>query len=111
LADTARLVHHPETIMTEHNPYRPLDSSSTLPQAGTSGKATTALVLGVASLIAWCLPIVGLPVSITGIVFALKAQGQTGGSRAIAGLILNIIGLCLSVFNAALGAYLRIKDL
>ena len=96
--------------MPETNPYE--SRLTSIPgEQPTVGRPTTALVLGVFSLIAWCLPIVGLPVSIIGLVLAIRAQKSNQSGRAIAALILNIIGLCLSVFNAALGADLRVRDL
>lgn len=69
------------------------------------GMAIASLVLGICSLFLWCLPILGLPASITGLVLAIKSK-ETGGGMSKAGLILNIIGLVLSVGNGALGAYL-----
>ena len=74
------------------------------------GKAVAGLVLGIISMIAWLLPIVGLPISIVGIVLA--AQGRRSVSRrtlATVGLVLSIIALVLTLINAALGAYLRVR--
>jgi ankyrin repeat protein len=65
----------------------------------TSSGATVSLVLGIVGLLAWCLPIIGLPITITGLVFGYRSNTKTG-------IILNSIGLALSIFNAAIGAFL-----
>ncbi len=67
------------------------------PQAG-SGKATTSLILGYIGLLAWIIPLFGLPITITGLVMGIK-----GNSKA--GTILCIIGLVLTIINSAIGAY------
>jgi hypothetical protein len=71
-----------------------------------TGKATTALVLGVVSLVAWFCPIVGFGVSITGPVMGSKGKQSSARGQAIAGIVLNTIGLILTIINAAWGAYL-----
>ncbi|HEY1375983.1 MAG TPA: hypothetical protein VGF55_04280 [Gemmataceae bacterium] len=71
-----------------------------------SGMALASLILGCVGLAAWCLPIFGLPVTITGLVLGIKGVGSRGRGQAIAGIVLNAIGLVLSVVNAAVGAYL-----
>lgn len=68
--------------------------------------ANTGFVLGLINLITWFIPIVGLPLSIWGLVASIKAQRRGVGGKAIAGLVLNIIALVLTVVNAAIGAYL-----
>lgn len=62
-------------------------------------KPVSSLVLGIISLIAWLLPLAGLPVSIIGLVIGIRKNYTTG-------IVLNIIGLVLTVANAAIGAYM-----
>ena len=62
-------------------------------------KTKTSLILGIISLIAWLLPIVGVPVSLVGLIFGIKLKYNPG-------IVLNIIGLMLCVANAAIGAYM-----
>lgn len=74
---------------------------------GGGGQAVASLVLGILSLVAWLLPIAGIPVA--GIGLLLGILGVTRGSRrgmAVAGIVLSAIGLLLAVINAAIGAYL-----
>jgi hypothetical protein len=71
-----------------------------------SGQATASLVLGIVSLIAWLLPIVGLPVAITGLVLGILSASGVKRGMAITGIVLSSIGLVLGVINFAVGAYL-----
>ena len=68
--------------------------------------ATTALVLGIIGMIAWIIPIIGLPIQIVGLVKGIKAMKAGKSGKATAGVVLCIIGLVLTTINAALGAYL-----
>lgn len=57
------------------------------------------LILGIASLITWLFPLIGLPVSIFGIVISAK-RNRNGC------LTMSIIGAVLSLLNAIVGAVL-----
>jgi hypothetical protein len=70
------------------------------------GKAIASLVLGIIGLFAWCLPIVGLPVTITGLVLGIKGLKSSAKGMATAGIALCILGLVASIINAAIGAYM-----
>jgi hypothetical protein len=70
------------------------------------GKPTASFVLGLIGLLAWIIPIIGLPVTITGLVFGMRALKREDVGLAIAGITLSSLGLVLSVANATLGAYL-----
>ena len=76
------------------NQYQPMPSSS-----NNANKSTGALVCGIISLIMWLLPIIGLPVSIVGLILGCKNKYKTG-------IILNAIGLVLTIINATVGAVL-----
>lgn len=76
----------------------------------TSGRATAALVLGILSIPAALLPILGLVVGIVGLILGLTARGDiqrrglTNMSHAKWGVILCCIGLVLTVVNGVAGA-------
>ena len=53
--------------------------------------AIASLVLGIVSLIAWLLPIVGLPVSIVGLVLGCKTVKSDKKVMAIVGIVLSSI--------------------
>jgi hypothetical protein len=72
------------------------------------GKPGLALGLGIFGLIAWLLPIVGLPVTIIGLVLGGKAMPGRKKGLAIAAVVLCSIGLAFSALNMALGVYLGV---
>jgi hypothetical protein len=78
---------------------------SALPAPG-SGKAIASLCLGLFALVAWFLPIIGFPVTITGLVMGFKSLNGPRRGMATAGIVLCIIGLVATTANAAIGAYL-----
>ena len=59
-------------------------------------KSTTSLVLGIIGCIAWLLPILGIPLSIVGLVLGTRKRYRVG-------IIINIIVLVLSLGNCILG--------
>lgn len=69
-------------------------------------RAVAALVLGIIGMLAWLLPIAGLPVQIVGLVFASKSLKLAHRKMAIVAMILCIVGLVLTLINGAWGAYL-----
>ncbi len=81
------------------------DIDQTQPQI-KQGKPVTALVLGIIGMIAWIIPIIGLPIQITGLVFGIKARNSSKKGIAIAAIVLCIIGLVLTIINGSIGAYL-----
>ena len=70
-------------------------------------EAIIAFVLGIVSLLAWCIPICGAPVTIAGIVLGIRGlQSSSMRVMAIVGIVLSSLGLIATVVNAAVGAYL-----
>jgi uncharacterized membrane protein len=70
-------------------------------------EAIIAFVLGIVSLLAWCIPICGAPVTIAGIVLGIRGlQSSSMRVMAIVGIVLSSLGLIATVANAAVGAYL-----
>lgn len=66
-----------------------------------SSAPIVSLVLGIISLIAWLLPLLGYPISIIGLVLGAKNAGRAGYAKA--GMIVSIFGLCLTLLNSFLG--------
>ncbi len=89
-----------------------MDEGQSIPQPQpivadpVAGKAKTSFILGIIGLIAWLIPIIGLPVTITGLVKGIKAWNSSKHTIAVVGVVLCIIGLVLSIINMAIGAYL-----
>ena len=76
-----------------------------------NNKAIAGLVLGITSLLAWLLPLLGYPVSIVGIIKTTKRKKSEKKNIAIVGLVLSIIGLVLTLGNSAYGVYLALNEL
>lgn len=64
------------------------------------------LVLGIIGVIAWCLPLLGFPINIVGLILGICAKKKGMQGKATAGIILTIIGLVLTIINSAIGAYM-----
>jgi len=64
-------------------------------------KAVASLVISIIGLIAWLLPLVGLPVSIAGLIFGLKSLKSDKRKMAIIGIVYSIAGLCASIITIA----------
>lgn len=75
----------------------------------TDKKATLGLIgfiLGLVSIIAWYIPLIGVPVTICGIIFSGLGLNSTNRGKAITGLTLSIIFLVVSLINSALAVIL-----
>jgi hypothetical protein len=78
----------------------------------TEPLALAGFILGIVSLLAWLLPLVGIPVAVVGLVLSalgrsrVNRSGAPNGRQATVGLVLSCVGLVLALGNAALGAYL-----
>lgn len=86
--------------------YNPWYQPAPLPES--NGKAVAGMVLGILSLMAWILPLVGYPISITGLALSIKAKKETTGGIAKAGFVMSLIGLVLTGCNSFLGATLQV---
>ncbi|MSR32072.1 MAG: hypothetical protein EXR99_11250 [Gemmataceae bacterium] len=82
-----------------------MNAESVAQQPG-GGKAIAGFCLGIIGLIAWFIPLFGLPVTVTGLVLSIKGMPSRNGGLAVAGIVLSIIGLVATIANAAIGAYL-----
>jgi len=87
-------------VAAPYNPY----GVRQMPESGS--KATASLVLGLIGLIAWFLPLIGFPITITGLVLGIKGMKSIKRDRAIAGVVLCIIGLVATIINSAIGAFM-----
>lgn len=70
---------------------------------GKESKAFIGFILGLCSIIAWFLPIIGLPVTVIGIIFSSLGMNSAKRGQAVAGLILSIIFLVVTLVNSIAG--------
>ena len=71
-----------------------------------NSEAIASMILGIIGLLAWILPLIGAPVTITAIVLGIRGLKSEKSGMAIAGIVMGVTGLVLTVINAAIGAYL-----
>lgn len=70
-------------------------------------QAIIGFILGLVSIVAWYIPLLGFPITICGVIFsAIGMKSQTNKGKAIAGLTLSIIFLIVTIINSVLGAIL-----
>ena len=75
------------------------------------GQAITSFVLGLFGIIAWFIPIFGLPVTIVGLIMGIKGRKSSKRGLAIAGIVLCTIFLIITLINAGIGAYQAVQNM
>lgn len=73
-----------------------------------NGQATASLILGIVSLFACIIPLLGYPCSIVGLVLGIVGKKKKAGGTAIAGIVLSSIGLACTLINSVVGAMLAL---
>lgn len=77
----------------------------------SSGKATASLILGIISLVAWLLPLIGYPVSIVGLYLGISDRKKEKNTFSKIGIILSAIGLGITAINSIAGVIIALKQL
>ena len=73
------------------------------PKPESSRGAVTSLVLGVVATIGWIVPIIGLPITIVGIVLgAMNLKSRKAKGAAISGFVINIVFLLVTIAKGVL---------
>ena len=80
-------------------------------QKKSSGKATASLILGIISLVAWLLPLIGYPVSIIGLCLVISNVKKEKNTFSKVGIILSAIGLGITAINSIAGVIIALKQL
>ena len=73
------------------------------------GLSLTSMILGIAGFLAWCIPLLGFPVCITGLILGIIGIKKGGKGMAIAGIIMCSITLLLTLGNSILGAIMAVS--
>lgn len=73
-------------------------------------KAISSFIIGLFSMIAWLIPLIGLPLSITGLVFGFQGRLSTNKGMSISGIVLGIVGIILSLSEYILGLYSALNN-
>ena len=69
------------------------------------GLGVASLVLGIIGVVSSCVPILGLPTGIVGLILGLSAKKRGEGGMAVAGVVLSIIAIVLAVISMVIGGY------
>lgn len=76
----------------------------------SSAGAWTSLILGIISTLSWMVPIVGLPITVVGLVLgAMNMRNPKAKGAAIAGFIVNTVFLCVTVAKGIVDLVMHIK--
>lgn len=70
------------------------------------GFSIASLILGIVGFLAWCIPLFGFPVCITGLILGIVGIKKGGKGMAIAGIIMCAITLLFTLGNSILGVIL-----
>ena len=71
-------------------------------------KAVGALILGLTGMILWCCPLIGLPVTLCGLVFGIRSLHGENAAMAVVAVVLSSIGLLLTILNATAGVLMML---
>lgn len=67
-------------------------------------RAKVGFILGLVSIVAWFIPIIGFPVTILAIIFSSFGLDSVNRKKAIAGLVLGIVFIVITLLNSINGA-------
>jgi hypothetical protein len=73
-----------------------------------AGLAVFSVGLGLLGMVAWLLPIIGIPMTATGLVLGWRALGTPRRALAIAGMSLCVVFLVLAVMNGGANVYVSV---
>lgn len=91
--------------------FTPMGGSPLDQQPEQKGMSIASMVLGIVSILAWCLPCVGYPVTIAGIVLGVIGMKKGGKGMAIAGIVLCAIFLVVTLINSIAGVAMNLDSL
>ncbi len=85
-------------------PMQPMQPVQPVPQEG-KGLSVASMVLGIVSLACFCVWYISIPAAIIGLILGIVAKkgNKPGSGMALAGIIMSIIGLVLTVLFFILG--------
>lgn len=83
-------------------------SENSTGEATKNKKSVVGFVFGLIGLVAWFIPLFGLPITITGLVLSIVGLKSVKRGLAITGIVLSSIGFLVSIVNASIGAYMGI---
>lgn len=73
------------------------------------GKSIASFVLGLVGIIAWVLPLIGYPVTITGLILGCIARKSEKNAFSLTGIILSSITLGITLINSIMGVIIALS--
>lgn len=73
------------------------------------GKSIASFVLGLVGIIAWILPLIGYPVTITGLILGCMARKNEKNAFSLTGIILSSITLGITLINSIMGVIIALS--
>lgn len=67
------------------------------------GFSITSMVLGIVSLVMWCITYVSVPAAIVGLILGIIGRKRAGKGMALAGIVTSIIALSLGIIFTIIG--------
>ena len=92
------IIIQPEGAKQQTNPL-PMQNQPPADDTVVYNKSTASLVLGIIGFVAWLIPLIGFPVTIIGLILGIRR-------KYTAGIVLNVIGLVITLINSVIGAVL-----
>lgn len=92
---------------------QPQAATPAAPNPSANTQAVAGFIIGLCMLVAWFIPLCGLPLGLTGLVLSILGMRGVGSARtqATVGLVLSILGLLAAIGNAILGVMLATRSL
>lgn len=85
--------------------HQNINTTSNVDKSSNIGLAIISLVFGIVGLLAWIIPIIGLPVGVVALVLGILGIKKSNKGMSIAGIVLGVICLVITIINGAIGAY------
>lgn len=81
-----------------------IQNQNTLGNSKRDTFSLVGMILGICAILAWLIPLIGYPCTILGIIFSSCGLNSNKKNMSVAGLVLSIIFLILTLINSIIGA-------
>lgn len=72
--------------------------------------AIVSIILGIASLLIWIFPLLGIAISVSGLILGVRSYRSKKINTALLGIILSAVGLGLSLITLVYGIFLGFRN-
>ena len=107
--DQTNFNNHPYAAPATHPTTPQPHSAAMYATSQADSRATTSMVLGLIAIVAWIIPLIGYPVTITGFVKGIRGMKSNRSGQAVTGIVLNILFFGATVINSAVGVMMMMR--